>query len=262
VDEGHPAADLRQAGVAPPRLPLGLVQRQAEAKEHAADRAHHSMELAAQQQRHDHLAAGQAHHPQQRADLPAQTAARHQHQPLTALRVLVGELQGHPAAEGVADDAGPLHAEGDHEVPDAAGVGAERVVTPGLGRVAVAEQVGGDDGVMAGQDGHRLPPGGGAAAEAVHEHDRRAPSAHPVAHLVAVQVDVPEPELAPVGCRCRRPGRPTEGHRTSSSGCRSTILSDPAPRSRWVFASVHFRSDHHADVGVTPRRVPARVRRR
>jgi hypothetical protein len=131
--------------------------------------------------------------------LLAEPAAVHEHEPLAALGELVGELQRHAAAEGVADDGGPLHPQGHHEVPHAAGEGPERVVAPGLGRLAVAEQVGGEDGEALGEGGHDLPPRGGASGEAVDEDEPRPLAGHPVADVVAVDPDVAQAEALPVG---------------------------------------------------------------
>ena len=62
-----------------------------------------------------------------------------EHEALTALRELVGELHGDAAAEAVADEGGPLVTEHDHQVANARRVGAEAVVAAGLGRLAVAQ---------------------------------------------------------------------------------------------------------------------------
>ena len=64
---------------------------------------------------------------------------------------LVGELHRHAAAERVPDERRALVPEREQQVADPAGVGAQRVVAAGLGRLAVAEQVGGDDGEALGQ---------------------------------------------------------------------------------------------------------------
>ena len=80
-------------------------------------------------------APGQRGGAQQQVDLVAEPAAGDEPEPLAALGELVGELHRDAAAERVADDRDVVVAERGQEVADAAGVGAERVVAAGRGRV-------------------------------------------------------------------------------------------------------------------------------
>jgi hypothetical protein len=128
---------------------------------------------------------------QHRTHLVAEAAARDQRESLDPLGELVEELHRDPAAEGVADDRRPVDPDGRQEVPDAAGMGTERVVPPHRCRVAVAQQVGGDDRVAVGQpQRHPLPVLGGVD-HPVDEDDRRAVSRDPVDHAVPVKLDLP-----------------------------------------------------------------------
>jgi hypothetical protein len=81
----------------------------------------------------------------------AKPAARDQPEALDPLGELVEELHRNPAAEGVADDRGAVDPDGGEQVPDAAGMSAERVVAADRGRVAMPEQVRGDHRVAVGQ---------------------------------------------------------------------------------------------------------------
>ena len=76
--------------------------------------------------RDEELGTGQSRRPQDRADVRPEAAAGDQHQPLDHLRKLVGELHRDAAAERVADQGRPLVAEGQHQVAEAAGEGAQR----------------------------------------------------------------------------------------------------------------------------------------
>ena len=89
-------------------------------------------------------APGQCRRAQDRADVGAEAAAGDQHQALDQLRKLVGELQRDTAAEGVPDQRGPLVAERQQQVAQAAGEAAERVVPAAGLREPVAGEVGGD----------------------------------------------------------------------------------------------------------------------
>ena len=64
--------------------------------------------------------------PQHRRQLGAEAAAADQHEPLDALRELVGELQGDPAAETVTDDGRGGMAEHDEQVAQRGGQHAAR----------------------------------------------------------------------------------------------------------------------------------------
>ena len=142
----------------------------------------------------------------------AQAAAGDQHQPLAVLRELVGELHRDPAAERVADDAGALNAESHQQVTDPRGVRAERVVTAGLGRLAVAEQVRRDDGVALGQQLDDLVPLRGAPRDPVNQHHGWSLTGDRELHAVAVQQDLDALDLR------LDPARPGPGGRLAGSG--------------------------------------------
>ena len=55
----------------------------------------------------------------------SQTTARHEDEPIAEPGVLVRELEGDPSAEGLPDDRRPFDVEQGHQVPQAAGVGAQ-----------------------------------------------------------------------------------------------------------------------------------------
>ena len=133
------------------------------------------------------LGPGQAGGPQQGRDLAAEPTAAHEHEPLAVLGELVGHLHRHAAAQRVPDEGRPLVPERDHQVADAARVGAERVVAARLGRLAVAEQVGRDDGEALGEVGEHPRPRGGGRRDAVHEHDHRPAAGRSVREAVTVQ---------------------------------------------------------------------------
>src|SRR5947207_3083079 len=61
---------------------------------------------------------------------------------------------------------------------------------PAVPTAAVAEQVGRHDGVILGEHGHRVEPLLRAAGDAVDEQDHRTLAGDPVAHAVAVKVDL------------------------------------------------------------------------
>jgi len=139
--------------------------------------------------------ARQSSRPQNRRDLTSEAAARNQHEPLDALRELVEELHGHPAAQGVPHDVGPLDPDCREQVADAGGMGAQRVVPPRCRRVAVADQVGCDDRVPAGEPlGDGLPVSRGVE-HAVDQDHGRAAAGDAVDHPASVKVDLPLLEL-------------------------------------------------------------------
>ena len=104
--------------------------------------------------------------------------------------VLIGELHGDPAPEGLANDGGVVDFEGDHQVSQRVGVGTERVVLAWLVRLAVAGKVGSDDRVGLRQGGHDPAPTGRAAGQAVHEQ-HHWPSARGIVARDAVDDVVP-----------------------------------------------------------------------
>ena len=118
--------------------------------------------------------AGQRRRPQDRADVGPEAAAGDQHQALDHLRELVGELEGDAAAERVPDQRRALVPERQHQVAQAAGEAAERVVAAAGRREAVAGEVRGDHRVAQGQRlDHRLPVLGGPG-HAVDQQQQRA----------------------------------------------------------------------------------------
>ena len=133
-----------ERGVAAGHLLDVGARAQSQAVEKAAHGAAGVEDPAAGQQRQHPLRSGQRGCSQERADLAAQAAAVHQHQPLAALRELVGQLHRDAAAERVPDECGAVVAQRHEHVPHAAGVRAERVVAARLGGLAVPDQVGSD----------------------------------------------------------------------------------------------------------------------
>ena len=119
------------------------------------------------------LRPGQGRGAQQRMDLAPKPTRRDEHEALAPLGELVGELHRDPAAERVAHNRRAVVPEGDHRVAHGARVGAERVVAPRLGGLAVAQQVGREDLVIAGQVVDRGLPLVRAARDPVDEHHER-----------------------------------------------------------------------------------------
>ena len=78
--------------------------------------------------RHQIFRGRKGHEPKQPTYFATQAAAVDEDEPFAAFGVLVGELHGHSPAKGVAHDGGPGHAEDTEQIPQAAGVGAERIV--------------------------------------------------------------------------------------------------------------------------------------
>jgi hypothetical protein len=134
-----------------------------------------------------HSAPGQCRRAQDRADVASEPAAAHQDQPLAALREQPRELHGHTAAQRVAYQGRPLHPEHVEQVPQPAGVGAQRVVPARLGRVPVPEEVGSDDGEILYQQRHQLFPASPGPQDAVDEHHDRAAAGLHVVNVVSVQ---------------------------------------------------------------------------
>jgi hypothetical protein len=88
----------------------------------------------------------------------------------------------------VPDKGDAIVAKHSEQVSQAACVGAERVVTARLGRLAVAQEVGGDHAGRHGEALHHRLPGPAAACDSVQEDDHRSVGAcHPVGQVVAVQ---------------------------------------------------------------------------
>ena len=123
-------------------------------------------------------------------DLLAEPAGRDQRHPLHVLGEEVGELHRDPAAERVAHDGAALEAEHRQQVADPGGVGAQRVVAPGLGRAAVADHVGGDHRVALGELRHHLAPGIRGRCDPVQQHQQRPLAGGLEADRMAVQGDL------------------------------------------------------------------------
>jgi hypothetical protein len=117
----------------------------------------------------------------------AEPAAGDEDQALAQLRVLIGELHRHAAAQRVPHERRPLDAEHLQEVAHAAGEGAQRVIAARLGGGAVAQEVGGDDVVALGQRGRHRLPGERGRADAVQQDDGLPLSPAAVADGVAVE---------------------------------------------------------------------------
>ena len=154
------------------------------------DRGPQPEHALARDQRQDDLRPGQRGGAQQQVDLLAQAAARHEHEPLAQLRELVRELHRDAAAERVADDGRALELETHHQVADARGERAQRVVAARLGGLSVTEQVRRHHGVVLGEAQHRLVPLRGAACDAVDEDDRGPFAGDREVHAVTVQLHV------------------------------------------------------------------------
>jgi hypothetical protein len=88
----------------------------------------------------------QAEHP---IHLSAQPATTDEDESIAMLGVLVGELHGDSAAEGLTDHRDPLDAEDTQEVAQRAGLGAQGVIPRWFGGLAVSNQIRRDDGVVA-----------------------------------------------------------------------------------------------------------------
>ena len=139
------------------------------------------------QHRQDPVGAGQRRGAQQQVDLAAEPAAGDQHEPLAALRELVGELHRDPAAERVPDDRHAVVVERAQQVADAAGVRAERVVTARRRGMAVPEQVGGDDREAVRERVRGRLPGLRGVRDPVQQQEHRAAAGRPVGDRLAVQ---------------------------------------------------------------------------
>ena len=190
--EGAAGLGLDERAVAAPRLHRHRGGLQPD----PAHQPHHSVDDVAveglERDRQQQVGTRQGQRPQQRVDLLAQTAGADERQALAPLGVLVGELQGDPAAERLTDHRGPLVAERDEQVAQEAGLGAEGVVALGLVGAAVARKVGGDVGDVWRQQRDGRPPHVRAARHAVHQQHHRTLAPGAVGDPVAVHGDVVE----------------------------------------------------------------------
>ena len=200
VDHGAKGPQERRASfrvgerhVTAPLL-LHVWRTQTDAAEKVADRVAGVAYERREQDRGEVFDSGEGKGAEHPRNLAAQTATRHEDHTFTELRVLVGELHGDPAAEGLTDDGRMVYPEGDEQVSQRVGVCSQRVVLGRLVGVTVAGKVGSDDRVVLSQSRHDRPPGSRAAGHAVHEeqHGRvgggvRATDA--VDDLVPMEVD-------------------------------------------------------------------------
>ena len=179
----------------------GVVELREAARQHAdvarrpqPDAGEQAAEITAQPdqplrgERGEHVVgARQGSGAQQQVDLAAEPATGDEHEALTALWELVGELHRDAAAERVPDDRDALVAERGGDVASAAGVGAEGVVaTRGRG-LAVAEEVGRDHREALAQQRRHPRPRLRRVRDPVQQQQRRAAPGDPVAHALAVQ---------------------------------------------------------------------------
>ena len=163
--------------------------------------------------------AGQRRAAQQRADLAAQAAARHEHEPLDPLGELVEELHRHAAAERVARRS----SRGRFRSPRA-GRGCWRRGRPASSRRAAPPSRRGRSGPGRSPCGRsarlqrdRSPVARGVD-HPVDQHDGRPAAGHAVDHAMAVQLDLPRVEFArDVLRRLGRAQRLTSGGTLSSA---------------------------------------------
>ena len=201
--------------------------------EQPPDRAAGVQHAGTGQHRQHDLRQRQRGRAQQQAQVPAQAAAVHQHQALAALRELVGQLHRDPATQRVAHEGRALMAERHHQVPHAAGMGAQRVVTARLRGLAVSDQVRRYDGEAGGQVRQDSLPRGRRRGDPVHEHDRRPTAGYSgrprgVRAARAPSARIPRPEAAerrlrPFGWLC--------------GSCPEPTLSEDLPAPSGVFAT-------------------------
>ena len=89
------------------------------------DRPKQAVSPVANESREDHghhvLAPRQRHEPEHPVHLSSQATTVDEDETFASLRMLVGELHGHPATEGLADDGGPVDVEDLEQITDPAG---------------------------------------------------------------------------------------------------------------------------------------------
>ena len=142
------------------------------------------------EQRQDKLRARQRRGPKQQVDVSAEPATRHEHEPLTPLGELVGELEGDPAAERVSDDTRALDVESHQQVANARRMRPERVIAPRLGRLAVPEQIRRDNRMPGGQHAGHVVPLRRAARNPVNQHDGRSLTRDAEVHAMPMEGDL------------------------------------------------------------------------
>ena len=143
-----------------------------------------------EQQGHDEVDAGEREQPEHPAHLAAQASRVHQHDPLAQLGVLIGELERHSPAEGLAHDRRPLDAQHVEQVTDGAGMAAERVIAGRLVRAPVPEEVGSHHREAPLQEPHGGEPGVRAPGDPVEQDQYRARPRLPVGDPGSVQRQV------------------------------------------------------------------------
>ena len=147
-EEGAAAVSVTERREAAPRLPHVRRWPPTQAPQGGAE----PFEAPTHPPRRDHrqhqLCARERGRAQQRADGAAQPPARHEDEPVDPLREEVAELQGDPAAEGVADQRDRGDVEPVEEVAQCRGVRPERVVPHRLVGGPVPEEVGHDHAVV------------------------------------------------------------------------------------------------------------------
>jgi hypothetical protein len=174
-------------------LPHIGVHAQPDAAKQASHRPAGPQDPLVDQQRKHELRARKAGRPQQRSDVATKSPAAHEDQALAVLGELVRQLHGHAAAQGVPDERRSLMSQRDQQIADPARVGAQRIVSSGLGRFAVAEQIGSDDGEALGQIREHVGPGGRRRRDPVDQHDHRAAARRAIEDAVPMQDDLVQP---------------------------------------------------------------------
>ena len=189
--------DERLSGFNVPERPIAAgefaevrARLQPETAQKSADRGSRAQQTWLDEDGQHELGSGEGGRTQQEMHLSPETATRHEPEPLDALRELVRELHRYPTPQRVPDERRSLVAEDDHQVPDPACVGAQRVVAPRLRRLAVPEQIRREHGDSLREPREHLAPGVRGGGDAVHENQHRALAAGEVAHSVPVQGDL------------------------------------------------------------------------
>src|SRR5258707_1716210 len=123
-------------------------------------------------------------------DLATQATARHEDEPLGALRELIAELQRHTAAERVPDNRTSILAEGVEQIAKQIRVRAEGIVAGRLGGFAMTQEIRCDHRMVLDQPRHHFFPGRRTPCNPVEQHDGRTAARHPIAVPLTVQPDV------------------------------------------------------------------------
>ena len=141
--------------------------------------------------RGDHLQrdfrTGQRQHPQQLAQIGAKATAADEDQATAILLVLMGELQGDPTTERVADHRGLADVQSLEKVAQPHRERAQRVVATRFVGLSVAKEVNRDDAVLLRELVHQLAPAVRTSADAVDQQQHVARALVQVRHAVAMQ---------------------------------------------------------------------------